>query len=300
MKKVIQHSLWLALFCSATCIGFSASYFYQLYLHNEYYAEPPGFPSKVALNPIIASFSASSADQWHEDRFAAGLIQSLRFSNNTTWIEFITAYGKEHTHLNYQQTDYKHTRRGWDDFLIDIGHNFLDETGKKQFMFHWLFGIPIAHKVTLAEIEQPLWGTRTFTTGPIVEVAYDFVRNIAEDLFVGALARFLHSFKRHYEPILPANAYLYPGRSIDFLALLHYRYYAFNIEFGYIYTTIYDSKYRFVDHIQKLPGQHYNCGYIDLFYYIQNAAMSIEVNVSKIWGKPYDGYTLYFSVAKYF
>lgn len=300
MKKNIPLLYQLILLSSSLAHGFSATYFYQLYLHDEYYAEPPGFPSKIALTPIIASFSASTPDQWHENRFTAGLIQSLRLSKNHTWIEFIAAYGKEHTHLTYHQNEYIRSHRGWDDFLIDIGHNFLDETGKKQFMFHWLIGLPITHRVSLAQMQQPLWGARTFATGPIVEAAYDFLRDEAEDLFIGALARFLHFSKRRYEPILPPNAYFHPGSSIDFLALGHYRYYSFNIELGYIFTTQYRSSYQFIDHVQKLPRQHYNSIYIDLFYYIENLAMSLELNASKIWGKPYDGSTLYFSIAKYF
>ena len=205
MKTIIQNKALLILVLWSSCsIGFSATYFYELYLHNEYYAEPPGFPSKIALSPIIASFSASSADQWHENRFAVGLDRIITISAKIhSWIEFIAAYGKEHTHLQYEQTEYKENHRGWDDFLIDIGHNFLDKTGKKQFMFHWVVGIPITWSVTPAQIEQPLWGSRTYSTGPVVEVAYDFIRNAAEDLFIGALARFLHFFKRHYEPLLP-------------------------------------------------------------------------------------------------
>ena len=97
----------------STCsIGFSATYFYELYLHNEYYAEPPGFPGKLAGGPIIASFYGEG-NQWHENRFSASIVESLRLVKNNTWIEFIAAYGKEHVHYDQAGIIDRASHKGW-------------------------------------------------------------------------------------------------------------------------------------------------------------------------------------------
>ena len=282
-----------------SCAGFSATYFYQLYLHNEYYAEPPGFPSKFILSPIISSFSGQ-ADQWHEERFAAGLIETVRLAYNHTWIEFITAFGKEHIQLNQQGIITKKSRFGMDDFLIDIGHNFLDESGKKQLLLHWLTGIPLTKKVSLADVNQPLWGTRTYATGPVIEVVYEFVRNKAEDIFIGVITRFLHGFRTRYTPILPLDAFFNPGNSLDILALFHYRYYDQNIEAGYVFTKFSNSSYEFSDHIEHLPSQRYNSFYLDYFYFYKPRSMGFEINITKTIGTPYNGITVYGLITWYF
>lgn len=279
--------------------GFTASYFYQLYLHNEYYAEPPGFPSKFLTEPIISSFSGCGPD-WKEKRLAAGVVTALRLVKDHTWVEFITAFGKERVHLKQDSQIIKKSRSGADDFLIDFGHNFLDKTGKKQLLLHWLIGIPLTKKISLSEINQPLWGTRTYATGPTIEFCYDFVRNEAHDIFIGLITRLLHFFGRHYEPILPANALLHPGNSLDILALFHYRYYGQNFECGYVYTHFNKASYQFIDHTQKLPSQNYNSFYVDYFYYHQKLSMGFECNITKNFGKPYDGVTVYGLVAWYF
>lgn len=284
---------------NASCAGFSATYFYELYLHNEYYAQPPGFPSKLVISPIVASFSGNG-DQWHENRFSAGLIEALRLTHNHSWIEFIAAFGKERVHLDQQGTIINESRFGMDDFLIDIGHNFLDATGKKQLLVHWLTGIPLTKKVSLAEVNQPLWGTRTYATGPVIEGVYEFVRSEADDIFIGLIARFLHRFERRYTPILPANAFLHPGNTLDILALFHYRHYTQNIEAGYVFSRYSKISYEFPDHIQRFSTERYDSFYLDYFYYYAPRSMGFEINITKTIGAPYNGITLYGLIAWYF
>lgn len=280
-------------------IAFSAAYYYELYIHNEYFAEPPGFPSKFILSPIFSSFSIYN-NAIQEDRLAGGLIAALRLTHNHTWIELITAIGKERVRLHELETISKKSRSGMDDFLIDIGHNFLDATGKKQLLVHWLTGIPLTKKVSLIEINQPLWGTRTYATGPVIEAIYDFVRNQEYDIFIGLITRFLHRFKRHYTPILPPDALLNPGNSLDVLALLHYRHYGQNIEVGYIYSTVDNVSYRFIDHTQRFPSERYHSLYADYFYYSEQKEMGFEINLAKTFGKTYEGYTIFGAITWYF
>jgi hypothetical protein len=297
--KFIKFFFLIILFWNAFCPGFSATYFYQLYLHNEYYAQPPGFPSKVLVAPIVASFSGHR-DNWKEDRFSGGIIEAVRFAHNHTWIEFLAAFGKEHVRFTHQGVFGRKSHFGGDDFLIDFGHNFLDETGKKQLLLHWLTGFPLTRRVTVDEVEQPLWGTRTFATGPVIEFVYGFIRSKEQDLFVGIIGRFLHRFKRHYEPILPSNALYHPGNTTDILVLIHNRCYGHNIEFGYVYALLNHTSYQFVDHTQPLPSDHTNAVYIDYSYYSEETSMGFEFNLTKTFGKPFKGIVFYGLVAWYF
>ena len=194
----------------------------------------------------------------------------------------------------------KQSHFGSDDFLIDIGHNFLDESGKKQLLLHWLTGIPLYKKVTLAEIEEPLFGTRTYATGPVLEFAYDFIRNTAQDFFIGFIGRFLHRFKRSYEPILPPGTFLNPGDAIDLLAMVHYRYYGHNIEFGYVPTFYFDIAYQFPTYIQRLPSEQYHTIYGEYYYFWEQQSMGFEIALAKTFGKPYEGTTLFGLIEWYF
>lgn len=301
MKGFIKTHPYVLIFLlwNSLCLGFSATYFYELYLHNEYYEEPPGFPSKLLAAPIIASFTGKG-EGWTEKRFSAGLIEAIRLTHNHTWIELIAAFGKERVRFNHQGVLGEKSRMGWDDFLIDFGYNFLDESGKKQLLMHWLIGVPVRKKVTSAEIEGPLWGTRSYATGPVIEAAYDLIRSKEEDLFIGLLGRFLHRYKRHYEPILPLGAFFRPGDALDILAITHYRYYGQNIEVGYVYTRYNAIANEVAGIIERLPSERYNSFYIDYSYYYEEKALSFEINITKTFGKPYDGITVYWLIGWYF
>lgn len=297
--KGLSKYLFMVIFWHISLYAFSATYLYELYLHNEYYSEPPGFPNKIVVAPIISLFSGNG-DQWDENRISGGLVETVRFVHDHTWIELIAAFGEERVTYNHEGKEGKQSRFGWDDFLIDIGHNFIDKSGKKQLLIHWLIGIPLKKGITLAELEQPLWGTRTYATGPVIDIAYDFIRNNAEDLFVGLIGRFLHRFKRTYEPILPANAFLNPGNLMNLLALIHYRYYSHNIEAGYVYTLYNRISYQFVDHKEFFPSEKYNNFYIDYFYFYEKLSLGFEIGVVKTFGKPYNGTSIFGLVAWYF
>lgn len=299
MARTRKKSLYLMLIWSFSCAGFSSTYFYQLYLHSEYYAEPPGFPRRIIGVPMFSFFKGKGND-WHENRFSATMVEALRLSHNHTWIELIAGFGKESVKYNHEGKVGKQSRFGGDDFLIDIGHNFIDASGKKQILVHWLTGIPLHRKVTLADVEQPLLGNRTMATGPVIEFAYDFMRTVKNDLFIGLINRFLHWFKRPYEPILPPGAFYKPGNSLDVFFLIHYRYYGHNFEVGYIPTFYFDSSYQFPNQSEQLPSQIYNSVYVDYFYFVQSLSMGLELNVTETFGKPYEGTIIFGSVSWYF
>lgn len=293
----------LSLLWCISCAGFSSTYFYELYLHNEYFAEPPGFPSKFILSPLLASFTGhgNHTDLWHEKRFSAALVAALRLTHNHTWIELIGAFGKERVRFNHEGVRGRQSHFGLDDFLIDIGHNFLvDEKGKFQILVHWLTGIPLKWKVTLAQQNDTLVGTRTFATGPVIEWAYDFIRTVEYDVFVGFIGRFMHRFKRSYQPILPPGAIFNPGNQIDLLMLGHYRHYGHNLEIGYVASLYIHQSYQLPDSIERLPSGRYNSIYFDYSYYHDKLAMSFEFNITKIFGRPYEGIAAYFLIGWYF
>ena len=281
-------------------MGFSITYFYELYLHNEYYNEPPGFPARFEIMPLIASFK-DHGNQWWEKRFTGGVAGALRLTHHHAWIELIAAIGQEKVRFNHQGSRGEQSRCGGDDFLIDIGYNFLiDKKGKAQLLLHWLTGIPTRWKVSLAEVEEPLIGTRTFATGPVIEFSYDFIRNPATDFFIGIIGRFLHRFKRSYQPILPLHALFHPGNTLDVLALIHYRHYGHNIEFGYVDTLFIDSSYQFPHYREPLPAEQFNSVYIDYSYYDTPLAMGFEAGIVATFGKTSTGTSLYGSIAWYF
>lgn len=301
-----HHSTLLRLICilsiipTIPCMGFSNTYFYELYLHTEYYNEPPGFPSKFALTPLISSFANKNCRSL-EKRFSAGVIGSLRLAHHHAWIEFIAALGEERIRFNHQGRLGKLSRFGGDDFLIDIGYNFLlDKKGKIQLLLHWLTGIPTQWKVTLAEIEEPLFGTRTLATGPVIEFAYDFVRNEEQDFFIGVICRFLHQFKRSYQPILPPNVLFNPGNSLNVLSSLHYRYYGHHIEFGYVYILLSNPSYLFPRRIEQFPSEKSNLIYFNYAYYHDQLSMSFEAGIANVWGKTSDGIVAWGTLAWYF
>lgn len=300
MGSFKQYLLWMIIISPLSSVAFSASYFYELYIHNEYYAEPPGFPSKFVLSPIISTFHGSRPGLWHEDRLATGVVGAVRLTRGHSWIEFITAMGKERVKLDQQGVISKGSRFGMDDFLIDIGHNFLDKSGKKQVLIHWLTGIPINGNITAIQVNQPLWGTRTYATGPVIEGIFEFMRNDEYDIFLGLISRYLRRFKRRYEPILPANAFFKPGTQLDILALFHYRRYEHNVEFGYVFTRFYNSSYRFADSVQRLSNEKYNSIYGDYFYYDEKHNRGYELNITKTFGKPYHGITIFGAAHWYF
>jgi len=299
MNRLKNHLILIIVFWNMWCVGFSATYFYQLYLHNEYYAEPPGFPNKLSAAPIVSSFDGHG-DTWKEKRLSVGLIEALRLCYDHTWVEFIAAFGKERVRYNRAGVIGTASRFGGDDFLIDVGHNFLDETGKKQLLLHWLTGIPLTDRVTLADVESPLWGTRTFATGPVIEIAYDFVRNEERDIFLGFIGRFLHRFRRNYVPILPPDAYFNPGNQMDLLALFHYRRWQHNIEIGYVYSLYNKISYQFPTYTEPIPSNRYNTFYVDYFYFNNELSLSFEINISKTFGTPYEGATAFGIIAWYF
>ncbi len=304
--SIQKNRVFLTLICiisllwSLSGFGFSDTYFYELYLHNEYYSEPPGFPNRFGVMPLISSFTNKGHDWW-EKRFSIGTVESLRLTYNHAWIEFIGAIGQEHVRFNHQGHRGEKKRFGCDDFLIDVGYNFLlDRKGKMQIILHWLTGIPLHWKVSLAEQEEPLFGTRTFAMGPVIECAYDFIRNQERDLFIGFLGRFLHRFKRTYEPILPSNAVYNPGNVIDLMTLIHYRYYGHNFECGYVPTFLINSSYELPKGIQNLSSQQLNSVYFDYFYYHDQLSMGFETNLVKTFGKNSQGISWYGAISWYF
>lgn len=301
MNNFIKKCICICILGPTPAYGFSATYFYQLYLHNEYYSEPPGFPNRISVAPIITSLQGAG-DNWKEKRFSAGLVESVRLVHDQNWIELIFGFGKENVRFSQLDSNEKEhaSRAGLDDFLIDIGHNFLDESGKKQLLIHLLAGIPLHWNITEHDIHQPLWGTRTYAIGPVIELAYDFRRSEAEDLFVGAICRFLHRFPRAYDPILPPDAEYHPGNLLNLLGLIHYRYYSHNFEGGYVYTQYSSMANKYGFQIERLPSNRYHNLFIDYFYFYEPRSLGFEIGIVKTWGTPYHGVSVFGLAAWYF
>ncbi len=253
------------------CQAISDTYLYELYLHNEYYAEPPGFPDKVSISPIITTFNKRLPGGF-ENRFFAGSIGSLRLTHKHLWVEFIAGAGKESLHLKQGKQHVKKSRSGFDDFLIDGGYNFLlDKKGKAQLLIHGLIGIPTF--LELAHDEQILLGTRTLHAGPVIEFAYDFIRSKEADFFCGFITRWLHGFARKDKT---TQVFYDPGNVLDVLLLLHYRSYGHHFECGYNPTFITRQLFKSLDQRTKIPAENYTSLYATYSYYNAQRALSLE------------------------
>lgn len=190
MKIVLpKKTLIFLMMFSQLSYATSGVYLFELYLHNEYYAQPPGFPSKFSLVPTVASIHRTNANA-NEHRIFASVLETVRLTYKQLWIEFFTNIGKEQLTVNCGDNCYKKSRAGFDDFLIDLGYNFLlDQKGKVQLLPHFIIGIPTFWKVTPLEVEDPLLGSRAITIGPAIECAYDFIRTKEQDIFFGSIFR---------------------------------------------------------------------------------------------------------------
>lgn len=232
-------SLLCALFFSLSHAT-SSVYSFELYLHNEYFSQPPGFPSKISVVPNITLIEHKTT-VGKEHRLFTNLLEAVRLTYKHWWIELFTSIGKEYLTLTCEHGCYKKSRTGFDDFLVDAGYNFLlDKKGKVQLLPHVLVGIPTFWKITQLEQDDPLLGTRTFALGGSLEAVYDFKRSIKHDIFFGFIFRFIHRFDRKYNPVLPPDNIFVPGNITDYLLLFHYRVFQHNIEFGYNITYLSD------------------------------------------------------------
>lgn len=259
-------------FCNAT----SSVYSFELYLHNEYYSQPPGFPNKITIVPNISVINRTTRNG-KEHRLFTNILEAIRLTYKHLWIELFTSIGTEQLTFTSKDISYKKSRTGFDDFLIDMGYNFLfDDDGKVQFMPHIIVGIPTFWNITLAEQEDPLMGTRTYALGGSLEVVYDFERSVKYDIFFGLIFRCIHRFDRKYFPVLPENSFFSPGNFIDSLVLFHYRWFQHNIECGYNTTYLSDRaiKYPLSTCYQPSEILHTLYGYYAIF--IEELSMLFE------------------------
>lgn len=286
--------------CCSLCQAITQVYDYELYPHTVYYAEPTGFPSEWVLVPTFTQSSQKALGRF-EERFWGGILGSLRLVQEPFWIECMTSYGTEKLRFRDNGITGNQSRTGFDDFLIDSGANlFLDEKGKVQLSLHLITGIPLFKRVTSQEVIQPLMGSRFFNVGPAVDFTFEFIRTIPHELFATFIARLLHRFPRKYTPILPPSARYAPGNMTDLVFLLHYRYRAHNIEFGYNPTFITNQSYNFPSHKQKLPTIKFTSVYGLYSYYSRELSMAFEGLVSYTFNRAYKDVTCSFLIIWFF
>lgn len=91
---------------------------------------------------------------------------------------------------------------GLDDIVITIGKNKL--LGKDtQLSSYVLAGFPTRRKITVSDSIDPLIGTRTFGIGVGTEVSHCFFDSGVATFNARLQGRFLHFFKRSWDPVLP-------------------------------------------------------------------------------------------------
>lgn len=175
-----------------------------------------------------------------DKRLTLGSLLNLRYSfSKAWWIEASTGLENEHVKstgtLNFDQS-----RFGADDIIISGGYNLFPDRNA-QIVFYGLAGLPTRLSVTPQEVEDTFVGTRFFSIGAGSEFSYGFI-NTLEKGFVGIFQnRFLHFFKRSWQPILPSGGKIQPGNVIDLLFALRYRKTLNSFEVGYNPTFFNDE-----------------------------------------------------------
>jgi hypothetical protein len=157
-----------------------------------------------------------------EKRIVGGSILNLRYvSSKSWWLEATTSVQREHG-TSRGTTTFKASRTGFDDVIIEAGYNMMP-TKDSQFVLYGLAGFPTRRKVTLLDTYDPFVGTRFFGLGVGSEISYSFINTLKKSFMALVQARFLHFFNRRWFPILPCNAKIQPGNTIDLLFTLQYR-----------------------------------------------------------------------------
>jgi hypothetical protein len=186
-----------------------------------------------------------------EHKFTDGLILNLRYINpKSWWIEATTGIEKEHVRTRGTHP-FCGAKHGLDDIVVAGGYNFhIAENG--QFVLYGLAGFPTKWRVGLEEIQDPIIGTRFFSSGIGSEISYSFKHTQKHSFFLLFQNRFIHFYNRRYAPILPVDAKIQPGNVTDFLFTGQYRYKKNVIETGYNLTLF--SNQAVLLPAQKIPS----------------------------------------------
>lgn len=157
-----------------------------------------------------------------EKRRAGGSIFNLRYIHSKHWWAEVTT-GIETDHGTFTGADpFKASRTGFDDIVLSSGYRHF--WGKKgQVVGYWLVGLPTRRKVTLADRNGPLVGTRFYNIGIGLEGSYSIISELKRSCALIAQGRFIHGFNRSWFPILPKNAEIQPGNGTDLLITVQYR-----------------------------------------------------------------------------
>ncbi len=166
-----------------------------------------------------------------EETHVNGALINIRLLEKSWFLEFTTGVEKETVCFNGTSV-FKNSRTGLDDIVISGGYNFFPEN-KFQFVAFGLAGFPTRRKVSPLEDHGTLIGTRFFSLGFGTEFSYSLVSTLKESFTAILQNRFLHFFTRRFFPILPCDALIQPGNTIDILLALQYRHKRTVVEGGY-------------------------------------------------------------------
>lgn len=168
----------------------------------------------------------------HEERNTGGSLVNLRYVHDAHWFGEITT-GFEIDSVRATGTDpLIAARAGVDDCVLVAGYrSFIQERG--QLVVHGLIGIPTRRSVNREDRYGALVGSRLYNLGFGFEESYSFINELQKSFSFIMQQRFIHAVNRGYYPVLPRNAELQPGNSIDLLATFQYRHKRTIFEAGY-------------------------------------------------------------------
>ena len=192
-----------------------------------------GLLKPVQANPLTESINL------FEKTNSGGALLNLRYVSGSAWVEFTTGIERE-TLTASGNTPINAARTGFDDIIFSGGYNF-NMGNNAQIVLYGLAGFPTNRKVTLNERFNSLVGTKFFSLGFGTEFSYAFVNSLKKSLIFIFQTRLLHFFNRSWFPVLPQNAEIQPGNSIDLLFTLNYRHKKNIFEIGYNPTFLTNS-----------------------------------------------------------
>ena len=158
----------------------------------------------------------------YEKRCVTGSLFNMRYvSPHSWWLEMTTAVAKERA-CSRGALEFNACRKGFDD-IVFTGGSVMHLSKNAQCVIYALAGFPTRRCVTPLEAHDTFLGTRFFSVGAGLEFSYSFFSTLAQSCFVVVQTRIIHFFKRRWDPILPANAFIKPGDVVDVLLTLNYR-----------------------------------------------------------------------------
>ncbi len=224
-----------------------------LYFRNRHIAKPD----------IFAKADDSSDIDIYERRKAQAFIIDFRhIAQSGSWADITTGLIRDESNAKGTSI-FKEKKYGLDDIILSFGTT-KKYNKKYEMLFYGLAGFPAKRKVTQYDTFDTFAGTRFFGTGAGIEFSYTALHNDEQSCIFLINNRFVHFYKRAWNPIFSLHDKIIPGNITDILCALYTRHKKTVFEIGYN-PTFFTNQRRELSS-QKISEAAYtrNAGYIIL------------------------------------